>query len=150
MRLTLTPSQANVLKHVPDDWAALPANVCTSALRLMGLLVIRDAPGDRTLNRGFQWRITSTGFRLLGRKIQPIAEPEVLAIHKAAVEREKIAGRGGANQFSVVVPDAVSSALSKRDAALKRRTLVAQRAAVMKAPETIAELIQSHATARQI
>lgn len=77
MKITLTPSQAIALRQAPNDWAALPGHISTAALRLHGLVVIRDAPGARTLNRGFQWKVTLSGMRLEGRKLQPKPEPEV-------------------------------------------------------------------------
>lgn len=80
MKFTLTPSQAVTLTRAPNDWEAIPENVCTTALRLAGLVAIRDAPGERTLKRGFQWKITLTGFRLQGRKFQPKNEPELATI----------------------------------------------------------------------
>src|SRR5258708_32171118 len=79
MKITLTPSQNIRLKRAPNDWEALRENACTPALRLAGLIVIRDAPGERTLNRGFQWKITLFGSRLDGRKFQPKTEPEMVA-----------------------------------------------------------------------
>lgn len=83
MKFTLTPSQAMTLKQAPSDWAALPDNISTTALRLHGIVVIRDAPGERTLNRGFQWKVTLTGMRLEGRKIKPKSEPETLTAREA-------------------------------------------------------------------
>lgn len=150
MKITLTPRQAATLTRAPDTWDAIPSDVCISTLCLMGLVVIRDAPGERCLTRGFQWRITGYGFRLMGRKLQPIAEVDPDAIHSPDYRCKVLACRTAANQVSVKVPDAVSSALSKREAAQKRLTLVAQRAAAMKAPEPIAELIQLHAAEGQI
>lgn len=142
MKYTLTPSQRATLTRAPNDWEALPPDVCTSALRLLGLVALRDAPGAFALNLGFQWKITLTGFLLERRKSKPVSQPEAVVIHKRVVDEEVTACRAAANQFSVMSPDAVSSALSKREAAQKRRTRVAQRAAAMKVPETIAELIQ--------
>lgn len=115
MKYTLTPTQRGTLERAPNDWEALPPDVCTSALRLLGLVAIRDAPGAFALNLGFQWKITLTGFLLERRKSKPIAEPETVVIHKCRVDDEKIARRIAANQFSVRVPDAVSSALSKQE-----------------------------------
>lgn len=86
MKITLTPSQSSTLTRAPNDWEAIPDNCCTTALRLAGLITIRDAPGERTLNRGFQWKITLTGFRQQGRRFQPKTEPEMRAIHKSAVD----------------------------------------------------------------
>lgn len=74
MKFTLTPSQAITLTRAPNDWEKLPDNTCTTALRLAGLIDIRDAPGERTLARGFQWRITLTGARLQQRKVKPAHE----------------------------------------------------------------------------
>lgn len=150
MKLSLSQSHLETLTRAPDTWDAIPPDVCISTLRLMGLVVIRDAPGERCLTRGFQWRITGYGFRLMGRKLQPIAEVGSDAIHRPADRYKITACRTAANQVSVKVPDAVSSALSKREAAQKRLTLVAQRAAAMKAPEPITELIQLHAAEGQI
>lgn len=81
MKLTLTPRQAATLTRAPATWGAIPPDVYISTLCLMGLVVIRDAPGERCLTRGFQWRITEYGFRLMGRKLQPIAEVGSDAIH---------------------------------------------------------------------
>jgi hypothetical protein len=74
MKFTLTPSHAITLTRAPNDWEKLPDNTCTTALRLAGLIDIRDAPGERTLARGFQWRITLTGARLQQRKVRPAHE----------------------------------------------------------------------------
>lgn len=84
MKITLTPSQARTLKSAPNDWDALPDHISTAALRLHGLVAIRDAPGERCLNRGFQWKITLTGFLMEGRKLQPKTEPEVAALHSTS------------------------------------------------------------------
>lgn len=69
MKITLTPSQIETLKQAPNDWGPLPGHLSTSALRLHGLVVIRDAPGARTLNRGFQWMATISGNVALHRAI---------------------------------------------------------------------------------
>ena len=86
MKITLSPSQARTLKSAPNDWEALPDHLCTSALRLMALIAIRDEPGERGLHRGFQWRITPFGARV---------------IHSRVVDEQIPACCSTANQFSV-------------------------------------------------
>lgn len=91
MKITLSPSQAATLKLAPNEWGRLPDNLSTTALRLAGLVLIRDAPGARTLNRGFQWKVTMAGIRLQGLKITPKTEPEVAAMHKRVVDKGTLA-----------------------------------------------------------
>jgi hypothetical protein len=96
MKITLTPSQAATLKRAPNEWVDLPDSTVTQALRLHGLIEIRSAPGERTIHRGYQWKITLTGFQLDGRKFQPKPEPEMADIHKAelaAIHRAAVDGK---------------------------------------------------------
>jgi hypothetical protein len=74
MKYTLTISQEVVLMTAPPEWDFLPANISTSALRLAGLIEIRDGPGPRTLDRAFQWRASATGTRLKRQILGPTAQ----------------------------------------------------------------------------